>query len=160
MILIPDHHLVAPAQSKTVDHRVVALGRVAGQRDLVRIGAEEGGQLLAGRFAKAAEMACDAADVIFYLTEYDREALERDRVPGQRLARLRPFLAAEALPPLEAKPRSDTIRLRACAMFRTGDKLASYRALASALALVKARNWSLAIVGDGPARAEVPAASI
>jgi hypothetical protein len=109
------------------------------------------------RFAKAAEVACDAADVIFYLTEYDREALERDRVPGQRLARLRPFLAAEALPPLAERPRSDTIRLRACAMFRAGDKLASYRALASALALVKARNWSLEIIGDGPARAEVDA---
>ena len=33
------------------------------------------------RFAKAAEAACDAADVIFYLTEHDREALERDRRP-------------------------------------------------------------------------------
>ena len=32
------------------------------------------------RFAKAAEAACDAADLIFYLTEHDREALERDRV--------------------------------------------------------------------------------
>ena len=54
------------------------------------------------RFAKAAEAACDAADVIFYLTEYDREALERDRVPGQRLARLRPFLAAEVAASLAA----------------------------------------------------------
>ena len=72
------------------------------------------------RFAKAAEAACDAADVIFYLTEYDREALERDRVAGQRLARLRPFLAAEALPPWQPRAQSDTFRLLACAMFRPG----------------------------------------
>ncbi|MEP9389166.1 glycosyltransferase family 4 protein [Mesorhizobium sp. KR9-304] len=109
------------------------------------------------RFAQAAEAACDAAQVIFYLTEYDREALERDRVPGQRIARLRPFLAAESLPPWRPPPRSDTFRLLTCAMFRAGDKLASYRALASALALVTSQAWSLTIIGDGPARAEVEA---
>jgi glycosyltransferase involved in cell wall biosynthesis len=107
------------------------------------------------RFAKAAEAACDSADVIFYLTEYDREALERDRVPGQRLARLRPFLATESLPQWQQRPRSDTFRLLACAMFRAGDKLASYRTLSAALALVQSQAWSLRIVGDGPARAEV-----
>ena len=109
------------------------------------------------RFAKAAEAACDTADVIFYLTEYDRVALERDRVPGQRLVRLRPFLAIESLPPFERHMRSDTIQLLACAMFRTGDKLASYKTLAAALALVRSQAWSLRIIGDGPARGEVEA---
>lgn len=109
------------------------------------------------RFARAAETACDAADVIFHLTEYDREALERDRVAGQQLARLRPFLAIEALPDLARRPVDDTIRLLACAMFRAGDKLASYRMLSEALALAQSRNWSLRIVGDGPERAEVMA---
>lgn len=109
------------------------------------------------RFAQAAEVACDAANVIFHLTDQDREALERDRVPGQRLARLRPFLAVETLPPWQQRPTSDTVRLLACAMFRRGDKLASYRALASALALVQSQAWSLRIIGDGPARAEVEA---
>jgi glycosyltransferase involved in cell wall biosynthesis len=107
------------------------------------------------RFAEAAETACDAADLIFHLTEYDREALERDRVPGQRLARLRPFLAAETLPPWQPRPPSDTFRLLACAMFRAGDKLASYRHLADALALVRTQAWSLRIAGDGPVRGEV-----
>ena len=60
------------------------------------------------RFAKAAEAACDAADVIFYLTEYDREALERDRVPGQRLVRLRPFLAVEVAASLRSGIRDPT----------------------------------------------------
>jgi glycosyltransferase involved in cell wall biosynthesis len=109
------------------------------------------------RFAKAAEAACDAADVIFYLTEYDREALERDRLSGQRLARLRPFLAAEALPPWQPRPQSDTFRLLACAMFRSGDKLTSYKTLAAALGLVQLQAWSLRIIGDGPARGEVEA---
>lgn len=107
------------------------------------------------RFAKAAEQACDSASIIYYLTEYDREALERDRVNNQSLSRLRPFLAMECLPDLRPKPRSDTFLLLACGMFRPGDKLASYRALASALALVTSREWSLRIIGDGPARAEV-----
>lgn len=107
------------------------------------------------RFAKAAEAACDAARVIFYLTEYDREALERNRVSGQQLAMLRPFLAAETLPALQPRPASDTIRLLACGMFRAGDKLASYRSLASALALVRSERWTLRIIGDGPVRAEV-----
>ncbi|MDQ2634879.1 MAG: glycosyltransferase family 4 protein [Pseudomonadota bacterium] len=109
------------------------------------------------RFARAAEAACDAADVIFYLTEYDREALQRDRVGNQRLARLRPFLAIDSLPPPRPRPSSDTFRLLACAMFRSGDKLASYRTLAAALALVRSPIWSLRIIGDGPARAEVEA---
>jgi glycosyltransferase involved in cell wall biosynthesis len=109
------------------------------------------------RFARAAEAACDAADVIFYLTEYDRVALERDRVPGQRLAKLRPFLAMESLLPWQPRPQSDTFRLLACAMFRTGDKLASYKTLAEALALVQSPAWSLSILGDGPARGEVEA---
>ena len=42
-------------------------------------------------------------------------------------------------------------------MFRAGDKLASYRNLAAALACVRSRGWSLRIIGDGPARAEVEA---
>ncbi|MBX3581631.1 MAG: glycosyltransferase family 4 protein [Rhizobiaceae bacterium] len=106
-------------------------------------------------FAKAAEIACDTAAVIFYLTEYDREALERDRVAGQQIMRLRPFLQMDTLPPVPSRSSSDTIRLLACAMFRAGDKLASYKALASALAFVRSKNWSLTIIGDGAARAEV-----
>ena len=40
-------------------------------------------------------------------------------------------------------------------MFRDGDKLASYRALAAALALVRADGWRLTIIGDGPERETV-----
>ncbi len=108
-------------------------------------------------FARAAEAACDAADLIFYLTEYDREALERDRTAGQKLVHLQPFLNRETLSPSPVRPKHDITRLLACAMFRSGDKLASYNTLSSALSLVLADNWTLAIIGDGPARAEVEA---
>ncbi len=41
------------------------------------------------------------------------------------------------------------------AMMRTGDKLASYRALARALQKLADLPWQLVVAGDGPARAEV-----
>ncbi|MCX7304468.1 MAG: glycosyltransferase family 4 protein [Hyphomicrobiales bacterium] len=110
------------------------------------------------RFAKAAEIACDAADVIFYLTEYDRQALERDRPADQKIVRLRPFLAEESLQPvMEREQTTDTVALIACGMFRPGDKLASYAALARSLALVQSDGWQLRIIGDGPVRSEVEA---
>ncbi len=109
------------------------------------------------RFAKAAEEACDAADLIFYLTDYDREALERDRTSNQKLVWLKPFLNRESLDAAPARPSHDMTRLLACAMFRPGDKLASYQVLASALAQVRTGSWTLTIVGDGAARAEVEA---
>ncbi len=110
------------------------------------------------RFAVAAEAACDAADVVFYLTERDQFALQRDLRPGQRLVRLRPFLAQESLDPVkDRRPDRLPVRFLACAMLRAGDKLASYMSLAAALALVRSRNWFLSVVGDGPERADVQA---
>jgi glycosyltransferase involved in cell wall biosynthesis len=48
--------------------------------------------------------------------------------------------------------------LLAVAMMRFGDKLASYRVLADALAQLDGQAWCLLIVGDGEAREEVAAA--
>lgn len=48
--------------------------------------------------------------------------------------------------------------LLAVGMMRDGDKLASYRVLADAMGRLKDRDWSLLVVGDGPARADVEAA--
>ncbi len=108
------------------------------------------------RFAAASEAACDAADSIFTMTERDREALERDRPPHQNLIRLRPFLNLENLGvAVNRHADGGPIRFLACAMFRDGDKLASYRALAAALALVRSKAWTLTIIGGGPKRADV-----
>jgi glycosyltransferase involved in cell wall biosynthesis len=53
---------------------------------------------------------------------------------------------------------ADLPLLLAVGMMRSGDKLASYRVLAGALASLRDIGWQLLIVGDGPARPEVEAA--
>jgi glycosyltransferase involved in cell wall biosynthesis len=52
----------------------------------------------------------------------------------------------------------ETPILLAVGMMRDGDKLASYRVLADAMGRLNDRDWSLLVVGDGPARADVEAA--
>jgi hypothetical protein len=99
-------------------------------------------------FAEAAEAACDAAEVIFYLTRQDEEALRRDAPPGQRLVQLRPFLPRTDLP---ARSTGDGPML-SVGMMREGDKLASYRLIAETLARLDGLDWRLSVAGDGPAR--------
>jgi glycosyltransferase involved in cell wall biosynthesis len=53
---------------------------------------------------------------------------------------------------------ADVPWLVVAAMMRVGDKLASYRSLAAALAYDADLPWQLLIAGDGPARAQVQAA--
>ena len=104
------------------------------------------------RFAEAAHEAADAADAIFYLTEKDRQALVRDRRQGQSVTRLPPFLPMDHLP--DASPLTGP--MLSVGMMREGDKLASYRLIAQALAQVSG-DWRLDIAGDGTARPEVEA---
>lgn len=104
------------------------------------------------KFAKAAHDACDAAQVIFYHTANDLITLERERFRNQELVELPPFLPITDLPPRS----SCTGPLLAVGMMRHGDKLESYRILADVLALVRG-DWSLNIIGDGPARGEIQA---
>ncbi|WP_146348058.1 glycosyltransferase family 4 protein [Phaeobacter marinintestinus] len=122
----------------------------------VQIEASRAKSRLTGRwagFAKSAEEACDAADVVFYLTAHDRLALERDRLAHQTLAHLPPFLPDEDLP----KPSDCTGPMLTVGMMRDGDKLASYRVIADTLPHLTAPDWRLDIVGDGSARSEVEA---
>jgi glycosyltransferase involved in cell wall biosynthesis len=106
------------------------------------------------RFAAAAEAASDAAAVILHLTARDAEALARDRPPGQRLMPLAPFLNADRLP--DPVTRTPGRRILAVGMMRAGDKLASYAALAAALAHVPPP-FTVTAAGDGPAREAVAA---
>ncbi|MEX0304918.1 MAG: glycosyltransferase family 1 protein, partial [Leisingera sp.] len=101
-------------------------------------------------FAEAAHAAADAAAAIFYFTEQDRFALNRDRCGGQTLTHLPPFL------PLEALPGKSTLDgpMLAAGMMREGDKLHSYRIIAEALTHLPG-SWRLDIAGDGPGRPKV-----
>lgn len=103
-------------------------------------------------FAREAEAACDAADVVFYLTERDREALEKYAPAEQKLIHLRPFLPRTDLP-----PKAYGTQLLAVGMMRSAAKLPSYELIAETMALLP-DTTRLEIAGDGPARAHVEAA--
>ncbi|WP_340108430.1 glycosyltransferase family 4 protein [Pikeienuella sp. HZG-20] len=108
------------------------------------------------RFAHASERALDQARLIFHLQARGLDALERDRPEGQKLIPLPPFTALGAEPAARA-PNEGRLNLLTVAMMRPGDKLASYRALASALSALTL-DWRLTVIGDGAARPEVEAA--
>ncbi len=107
------------------------------------------------RFATLSDAAVDRADAVLWMSARDLPALEADAPNGQRLIHVPPFVAPGA-PPAPSPP-PDPLRLVVIAMMRSGDKLASYRALAAALAHLD-RDWRLTVVGDGEARPEVEAA--
>ena len=77
---------------------------------------------------------------------------------GHRLIPLKPFLDPAAYGKAGPGDGGAPCRLLAVAMMREGDKLASYRALADALARLGTRDWRLTVIGDGPARPAVEAA--
>ncbi len=103
-------------------------------------------------FARRAETAIDSADLLLAMTAHDRFALDRDVRACQIIADFPPFL--DPGPEPAAKSACPTLRLLAVAMMRGGDKLASYRQLAAALPYLDT-NWTLTIIGDGPAKSEV-----
>lgn len=93
-----------------------------------------------------------AAAINISMTERDRDGLLAN-FPEARTAILPPFLDAGVF--LAHAPEPQPGRLVTVAMMRAGDKLDSYRMLAAALSMLDDLDWSLAIVGDGPARPEV-----
>jgi len=104
---------------------------------------------------EGAEAALDRARAIFVMTAQDREALEAARPAHQRLIDLPPFLDMSDWPgAAPCRPRSEP-HLLTVAMMRGGDKLASYRILASALDEIRHLPWTLDIVGDGAAREDI-----
>ena len=120
---------------------------------------------------KAAEAAIRRADAVIGLNAHDSACLRPLLAEPDRLAPLRPFL--DAAPYAEAAATRathrravfaeftlapDTPLLLVVAMMRDGDKLASYRVLADALARLGDAPWQMLVVGDGPARDAVTAA--
>jgi glycosyltransferase involved in cell wall biosynthesis len=95
------------------------------------------------------------ADLVIGLNPADREGVLPFAGPNTWQT-LPPFLDARRY--AEASRRKEgPARLVTVAMMRPGDKLASYRVLGAALARLLDRDWTLEVIGDGPARAEVAA---
>ena len=117
-----------------------------------------GGSWHAGH--RAVEDALRRADAVLGLNPADRECVLPLLRGPQRWVALPPFLDARRYGGWRAPPPGPpgAPRLVAVAMMRTGDKLASYRLLGAALARLLDLQWSLEIIGDGAARAEVECA--
>ncbi len=107
---------------------------------------------------RAVEEALRRADAVLGLNPVDRECVLPLLQDARRWIALSPFLDMRRYGGRRARQPSSPPRLIAVAMMRHGDKLASYRLLGAALAPLLDLPWSLDIVGDGPARAEVEAA--
>ncbi len=103
---------------------------------------------------RAVAAALGQADAVLGLNPADRECVVPLLADPGRWIPLPPFLDASAYP-VRRSGAAVTPRLIAVAMMRPGDKLASYRLLGAALQRLLDLSWSLEIVGDGPARAEV-----
>ncbi|MGQ0653625.1 MAG: glycosyltransferase family 4 protein [Betaproteobacteria bacterium] len=118
----------------------------------------------------ATERAIRAAAAVFCPSRDDVPGIEA-LVPRERLVLLPPFLDVTPYTSAAAKRPEHRAKLSAehglddsvpwivvAAMMRDGDKLASYRELARALALVRDLPWRLLVAGEGAARERVVAA--
>ncbi|HLX80510.1 MAG TPA: glycosyltransferase family 4 protein [Burkholderiales bacterium] len=110
------------------------------------------------------------ADLLLCPTRDDAEGLGAIVAAG-RIASLPPFLDPAPFRAAAGRRGSERARcatahgldasipwIAVAAMMRQGDKLASYRALAQALARTRDLRWHLLVAGDGPARADVEVA--
>ncbi|WP_350334187.1 glycosyltransferase family 4 protein [Coralliovum pocilloporae] len=102
-----------------------------------------------------ADIGIHHADTLICFHDKDLNGL-KTAVPASRLHKIAPFIDTELYRPRTRKPgTSRSIHLITVAMMREGDKAASYRCLAEALASLQDLDWSLTIIGDGPARANL-----
>lgn len=106
---------------------------------------------------RAVERALRHADVVLGLNPVDRAGVLPLLLEPRRSVDLPPFLDVRDYRS-EGRLTAEAPRLIAVAMMRRGDKLASYRLLGAALAMLLDLEWSLDVVGDGLARTEVEAA--
>jgi len=106
---------------------------------------------------QAVEAALRRADLVIGLNTADRDGVLPLLPRPDRFATLPPFLDAKRYE-VPRHASGNPPRLITVAMMRAGDKLASYRVLGAALAQLTDLDWSLEVIGDGPARDEVRAA--
>jgi glycosyltransferase involved in cell wall biosynthesis len=109
---------------------------------------------------RAVERALAAADLALTVNPRDVAGVKARLKQGAHQAWLPPFIDTapfRAAAATEVRRANDQPLLLSVGMMRMRDKLESYRVLAQALALLKARPWRALLVGDGPARAEIEA---
>jgi glycosyltransferase involved in cell wall biosynthesis len=106
---------------------------------------------------RAVERALRRADAVIGLNSADRAGVSPVLAEPGRWVALAPFIDTR-LYRAATHGAGRPVRLIAVAMMRPGDKLASYRVLGGALARLFDLDWTLEIIGDGPARGEVEAA--
>jgi glycosyltransferase involved in cell wall biosynthesis len=101
------------------------------------------------RLAKAVRQA--AVNICF--TKRDRKGLAA-AIPDGRYALVPPFIDDTLL---RGTTSDAPKRLVALAMMRRGDKFDSYTMLARGLSLIRDKDWTLTVIGGGPAMADVKA---
>lgn len=109
---------------------------------------------------QAAMRASQKADLHLYFTSQDKDGLTRI-VDEARLLALSPFIDTgpfQSLPIKRPRPVGAPLQLVSMAMMRHGGKMASYMALAQALACLPPTGWHLTLIGDGSGRTEIEAA--
>ena len=105
-------------------------------------------------FAKLAESASDQADIIFYFTQQDKQALEAYKTRTQQILHLPPFLLQNSVNTApRVKPQKNV--LLSVGMMRSGAKTQSYAVISDTLKHLKTKNWHLNIVGDGSSSSEI-----
>jgi glycosyltransferase involved in cell wall biosynthesis len=102
---------------------------------------------------RGVEAAIRRADLIFGLNSADEPCVRPLLKTPDRLVALKPFLPA--MPVAERAPSNGPVRLVTVAMMRAGAKLESYQVLARALGYLPSSGWTLTVVGDGSAEAQV-----
>ncbi len=112
------------------------------------------------RAHKLNEEAIRNASLNLCFTGPDRAGLAEFLRHDKTIKEFPPFLDISQIPLREppAEPSDGPVRLLSVAMMRKGVKLQSYKMLAAMLSGLRGLNWTLDIVGDGDARAEVEAA--
>src|SRR5260370_1956528 len=108
---------------------------------------------------RAGERALATADVVLTVSARDVAGVKARLRPGAHQRRLPPFIDTAPFRTAQRYVAPENSKgpplLLSVGMMRTRAKLASYRVLAEALALLKDRPWRALLVGDWPARAEV-----
>jgi glycosyltransferase involved in cell wall biosynthesis len=106
---------------------------------------------------RAVERALAEVDLVLSVNPRDVPGVKARLRPGAHQRWLPPFIDTRPFVDAAARhrPANDVPLLLSVGMMRTRDKLASYRVLSQAFALLRNKPWKALLVGDGPARDEI-----